>query len=441
MAIEEHRARQYELAIHEIIAATTTQTLDLDKILDTALEKIMDFLGVKNGGIYLLDFQTNQLVLRRYKKLTDDFIKEKSRVSMGEGCTGIAAKTGEIYCAFGMPEKQFLCEDAERLMGIDCFVAAPIMIKGKAIGVIELFAPTARRITKTEALIITSIANQIGIAIENAKLYQQASQNVTKLSSLKEELETANKELREHLDREAYIARTLQRGLIPIELPRLANYDVATRYISATEAASIGGDFYDFIPFENKSIGIVVGDVSGSGVETTTLSSMVKNTLRAFAFENPSPCNVIARTNSVIYKEAPLDKFASVFYALLEPSTGKLTYTNAGHPLPFVIKAKRQAVEQLKFCTSALALTYQLSCPEFEINLSEGDYFIAYTDGLTEAKHNHELFGDERLTDFLSKPWNATSSEEIADEILNAVQSFSGGFFVDDATLVIIKRI
>lgn len=439
MALEEHKAKQYELAIHEIIAATVAQTLDLDKILDTALEKIMDFLGVKNGGVYLLNPQTNQLVLRRYKKLTESFIKEKNRVNMGEGCTGIAAKSGEIYCAFGMPEKQYICEDAERLMELDCFVAAPIMVKGKAIGVIELFAPSARRITKTEAMLITTISNQIGIAIENAKLYQQEKQNVSNLSSLKKELETANEELKEHLDREAYIARTLQRGLIPIEPPTLEGFDIATRYISATEAASIGGDFYDFVPFEN-TVGVIIGDVSGSGVETTTLSSMVKNTLRAFAFEDPAPCRVIARTNSVIFKEAPLDKFATVFLALLEPATGKVTYANAGHPPPFLVKTRGQAVEPLKFCTPALALTDNLTCPEYEAKLSKGDSFVAYTDGLTEAKHNSELFGDERLSNFLTVHKDIASADEMADEILNAIQSFSDGYFVDDATLVVIRR-
>lgn len=440
MAAPEEQAKRQELVIHEIIAATAAQTLNLDNIMDTALKKVMDLMGVENGGIFLLDPKTGEYVLRRQEKLTQDFIREKGRVKLGEGCTGTAAKTGEIYCAYGMPERQFLCEDAERLMGIDCFVAAPIMVKGRAVGVIELFAPSARRITPDEAKAITAVANQIGIAIENARLYEESQENVSKLSALKNQLEKANYELREHLDREAYIAKTLQRGLVPLELPKLEGYEIATRYISATEAASIGGDFYDFIPIDDLLV-IVVGDVSGSGIETSTLSSMVKNTIRAFALEDASPSSVITRANNVLYKEAPLDKYASLFYAILDPKKAAISYSNAGHPPPLIIRGGRErAIEELPLCTNALALTKQISCPMRQTNLEIGDSFIVYTDGLIEIKQDSDFYGIDKLKKVLQKQVVTISANEMADEIISNAQSFSRGRFADDITLIILNR-
>lgn len=442
MALPEDQLKKQELAIHEIIAATASQTLDLDRVLDTALEKVMQLMNVNNGGIFLLEPETGQYVLRRQKNLTEGFIREKGRVNLGEGCTGTAAKTGEIYCAYAMPERQFLCEDAERLMKLDCFVASPIKVKGKVVGVLELFAPSARRITADEASLITAVGNQIGIAIENAKLYQEAKNNVAKLTSLKEQLESANSELQKHLSREAYIAETLQKGLLPLELPAYKNYDIAVRYISATEAAYVGGDFYDFIPIDSN-IGIIVGDISGSGVETTTLSSMVKNTIRAFALEDPTPSEVITRTNNVLYKEAPIDKYASVFFAILEPKTGKVIYSNAGHPPPMVVKVRGGTeIEELGFCTTALAMTSTMDCLQKEFDLEIGESFILYTDGLIEVRNaKNEFFGYSGLKNILLKQSPHSSADQVADQVLNAAEKLSGGSFTDDISLIIIKRV
>ncbi|KKM79533.1 hypothetical protein LCGC14_1348970 [marine sediment metagenome] len=439
MAKEIEQARKQELAIHKVIADTVSQPLDLDKLLDTALEKIMEVMNVDTGGIFLLEPETGQYVLRRHRNLTEQFIQEMGRVSLGEGCTGTAAKTGEIYCAFAMAEREYLCEDAERLMGTDCLAAAPIMVAGRAVGVIELFAPSARRISDIEADMITTIGNQIGIAIENTRLYQETKQNVTKLSKLKNQLEQTNTTLRRHLDHEAYIAETLQKGLLPLELPKLEGYEIAARYISATKEASVGGDFYDFIPVE-KNIAIVVGDISGSGIETTTMSSMLKNTARAFALEDATPSDVINRANNVLFKEAPPEKFATAFYALLEPEKGKIAYASAGHPSALLAKRDANVIEELPQCSPALAITESLDCVQSEVMLNSGDVLTIFTDGLIEVRKNKTFFGLERLKDEILGQPSIISASDLADRILTEAQDFSGGVFADDIVLIILKR-
>ena len=270
-----------DLAAINSVATAVGRSLELDDVLRIALDTVVELFGVNSGGIYLVDKPGGRLKLHTYKNLTKPFLKEKAAVSWGEGCAGQAATSGELYAAFASPGKAFVCKDSERLMGLDCLVAVPLKSKGNVLGVLELFAPTSRRLTEREARVINSIAGQIGVAVDNAILYQQSQATIRRLTALQKELTKVNRKLEAHLREESYIARTLQQSLLPAEIPEVEGLDLGTFYASATRSASVGGDFYDVFPMSDKLV-CMVGDVCGKGIEVASQAAAVKYSIRSY---------------------------------------------------------------------------------------------------------------------------------------------------------------
>ena len=425
-----------KLRIINDVAVAIAQSIELDTVLRTALDKMMEAFHVVTGGIYLIDFKTDRLILQISRGLTPAFMAEKANISPGTGCAGWAFDHNEVFSAFGRPEAGFICEDAERLMGIDCLVASPISTKRRVHGVIELFAPVSRRLTEEEADLVRIISGQIGIAIENARLYEESRDNVLELTELQQELATANKRLQAHLSQEAHIAEILQKSLLPRRLPEIDGLQIAARLISATEAADVGGDFYDFIEFD-RHLGIVVGDVCGSGIEAATLTGMAKNTIRAFAFEEQDVARVMARANRVIYAQTDPSKFVALFFGLLDFDSNRLEYCSAGQPSPVVVRADRQVIE-FEPGSTALGVDKDVAYRGYAFDLRPMDTLLIFTDGLVEARRENEFFGEESIKRIAQARFDLPA-EAIADSIIQSAKEFTGGQLRDDVALVSLR--
>ncbi len=426
-----------QLNIINAVTIAIARSLELDVVLETALEKVMEAFDVDSGGIYLVDSASGRLKLAASKGLTPAFKAEKSDVPPGIGCAGWAIDRGEIFAAFGTPEASFICEDAERLMGIDCLLAGPITTKSGVQGVIELFAPTSRRLTEVEASLIKVISDQIGIAIENARLYEESRGNVLKLTELQRELAATNRKLAAHLTQEVHIVEMLQKSLLPRKLPRTPGIQIATRLISATEAADVGGDFYDFIePVEGGKIAVVVGDVCGSGIEAATLTGSTKSTIRAFAFEDPHVSSTLCRANKVLYAQADPAKFVAIFFGWLNLDTRELEYCCAGQPLPLIHRDGR--IIELESGSMPLGVDPSASYNTSRIALNPGDTLVMFTDGLIEARQGAELFGAESVKEIILAN-EAKSLDGLIDTLLAAAKEFGGGTLRDDVAVVSMR--
>lgn len=426
-----------KLRIINEVAVATAQSIELDIVLKTALRKVMEAFNVNNGLIYLLDFHTDRLVLKAHSGLNAAFVAEMSNIPPGTGCAGWAIDHNEVYSAYGRPESGFICEDAQRLLALDCLVAGPISTKRRVHGVIELFAPTSRRLTEDEAGLITIIGDQIGIAIENARLYEESRNNVVKLTELQQELAKTNKRLQAHLTKEARIAEILQKSLLPRRLPSIPGLDIAARLISATEAAAVGGDFYDFIELDAARIAVVVGDVSGSGIEVATLTSMARNTIRAFAFEDPDAARVTTRTNRVAYAQTDPSKFIALFIAFIDTEKGMLEFCLAGQPSPIVLGVDGK-IAQLAPGSTAVGADKESLYKKEGMDLEKIDTLLIFTDGLIEARKGHDFFGEEAVKDFLIKNRDL-SAEDLVDSLLAAARDFADGNLSDDVAIVSIR--
>ncbi|HZD59854.1 MAG TPA: GAF domain-containing protein, partial [Anaerolineae bacterium] len=195
------------------------------------------------------------------------------------------------------------------------------------------------------------------------------------------------------------IADTLQSALLMIP-EKLPGIDFGYIYRSATETARVGGDFYDIFEIEHDKIGIIVGDVSGKGIEAATLTSVVRSTIKAHSYKGSTPAMVIAKTNDTIVKTSPTSNFVTIFFGVLNRITGNLAYCSAGHP-PTIIKRKTGSLEILEKHSPIIGAFPNLDYRSGKTTLKKDDVLIAYTDGIIEARNDGDLYGEQRFTKFI----------------------------------------
>ncbi|TMD61573.1 MAG: HAMP domain-containing protein [Chloroflexi bacterium] len=245
----------------------------------------------------------------------------------------------------------------------------------------------------------------------------------------------ARLEERARFEQELQTAQFIQRALLPKDMPALPGWRLMPFYRPARE---VGGDLYDFIPFEDGRLGIVIGDVTDKGIPAALIMATTCTMLRTAAQATDSPGAVLARVNDLLYAETPSRMFVTCFYAILDPASGRMCYANAGHDLPY----RRQANEvgELHARGMPLGLMPAMVYEEQEVILAPGEYILFYSDGLVEA-HNpgREMFGFPRLKTLLAEHADWAS---LIDYLLNELKGFTGEAWEqeDDVTLVTLQR-
>lgn len=242
---------------------------------------------------------------------------------------------------------------------------------------------------------------------------------------------------RERLNQELRIARLIQRTLLPRDLPAFPGWQLAAYYQPAWE---VGGDFYDFLSFEDGRLGIIIGDVTDKGIPAALVMATTRSMLRSLAQGKDSPGAVLARVNDMLYQDIPAKMFVTCLYAILEPTSGKLMYANAGHDLPYMWH--NGSVAELRATGMPLGLMPGKLYEEKETILAPGERVLFYSDGLVEA-HNpeREMFGFLRLETLLRELAQAQDTSVI-DYLLNELAIFTGGDWEqeDDVTMVSLQR-
>jgi serine phosphatase RsbU (regulator of sigma subunit) len=241
---------------------------------------------------------------------------------------------------------------------------------------------------------------------------------------------------RERVEQELRLARSIQQASLPKEVPTLEDWQITPYYQPARE---VGGDFYDFLELKDGRLGLVVGDATGKGVPAALVMASTRSMLRAVAQASDySPGDVLSRVNDSLAIDIPPNMFVTCFYAILEPESGRLSYANAGHDLPYLWHSGE--CEELRARGMPLGLMPKMSYEEKEIVLQEGDSAILYTDGLVEAHDpQREMFGFARLRALVSEHGEERA---LGDFLMKELYSFVGEGWEqeDDITLLTLKR-
>ncbi len=299
-------------------------------------------------------------------------------------------------------------------------LALPLITRAAVLGILVLDAdPTAPPWSPRQTTIAQGIANQSASAMESALLAQAAVEQ-------------------ERLTQEVRVAREIQTSLLPDRPPELPGWDVAAAWRSAR---AVGGDFYDFWDLAGPRFGFVIADVSDKGVPAALFMALSRSLMRAAALDGSSPCLAVERANRWITRDSQSGMFVTLFYGLLDPATGELTYTNAGHNPPLLLRTDG-GVQPLMTPGLALGVIESATLNEATTMLAVGDVLVCYTDGVTEAINaNEDEYSVARLT-ALAQQHQAASAEAIVAAILHDLNQHTGALpAFDDVTLVVIKRV
>jgi serine phosphatase RsbU (regulator of sigma subunit)/predicted ester cyclase len=244
---------------------------------------------------------------------------------------------------------------------------------------------------------------------------------------------------RELIEQELGLARTIQQASLPKEVPRLEGWQISPYYQPARE---VGGDFYDFFDLEDGQVVVVVGDATGKGIPAALIAEATSNMLRAVvqALGYSSPGEVLSRVNQTLLARIPLNMFVTCFYAILDPKSARLRYSNAGHDLPYLRHSDGEA-EELRARGMPLGLMSGMSYEEGEVLLREGNSVLFYSDGLVEAHDpKGEMFGFPRLKAFVAE--HGEEDRALGEFLMEELYSFVGEGWEqeDDITLLTLRR-
>jgi sigma-B regulation protein RsbU (phosphoserine phosphatase) len=265
---------------------------------------------------------------------------------------------------------------------------------------------------------------------------QKPWDNAQLLTTLHKEIEAGRARRREDAAerRELSEALKIQQRLLPQEVPQIDGWELA---VSWQPASGVGGDCFDTIRFGDTRLAISIADVVGKGIPAALLMSNLQAAVRAFASEAVEPQALCHQVNRILCGNIAEGRFISFFYSVLDAPTGMMTYTNAGHYLPMLVRADG-AVERLGAGGPVLGVLADAEYEQAHVSIGPGDRLLMFTDGLTEARSDaDEEFGEDRLLD-AAVAHRACSAPALQARLADSVATFTGGRLQDDATLIVL---
>jgi len=401
------------------IGREMSSILDLDVLLTRIASLTKRLIDYRTFGILLLNETTNMLEM----KLAVRYGEENSakNIKLGEGLVGWAALYKEPLLVSDVskdPRYINLVEDVRSELVI------PMLIKDRCIGVFDLESPELSAFTKENKELLTLLASQAAVAIENARLYEEVRRN------------------EERIEKELRFAQRVQAALLPTEPPRrLRNADVAGRFAPAHE---LGGDLHDFIDPEPNSLVVAVGDVSGKGAPAALYSAFAAELVRSRTYRRRytpdkfSVAGVLQAMNTILHDRQLEEYYCTLCYAFFDFKRRTVTLSNSG--LPYPVRCSDDDCGQIELPGVPLGSFSGVTYDEVTLPLRAGELFVFCTDGIFEAANvEGKEYGAKRLCDVVREHRKATA-REIVDAIFESVILFRGTAPQgDDMTAVAVK--
>jgi len=418
LCFDEYHARQrvQELsALYEVSKALSADR-DLQQILDTATHAIADVMKAKAVAIRLTkEDDPHKLEPRAIYNLSQAYL-DTGAIHVDDSQMLSEAMSGKpVYIRDMTTDPRVIFPGDAKEEGLASMLCLGIMHQGKSIGTIHLFSGEQRSFSPFEVRLVTAISQMLGTAIQNARLDDQRTKSRRVL-------------------RQLHLAANVQRRMLPGEMPKLPPFDLAARYVPSFE---LGGDFYDVIDLDGH-IGIAIGDVVGKGVAASLLMASVRASLRAYAQDVYDLDEIISRVNNALTRDTLDNEFATVWYGVFDPDTLRLTYCNAGHDPPMLLRSGE--IHSLDTGGMIVGVQSDIEYEKGLFDMAPGDTLLLYTDGLVDSFNDAgEKFGRKRIESALIESADKSATDTI-NHILWQVRRFTGPRQgVADTTLVVVK--
>jgi sigma-B regulation protein RsbU (phosphoserine phosphatase) len=387
--------------------------LELDALCDQVAEIVHRVVDYEMFAIFLVDEKANELVLKTSRQMTT--IAPRRRIALSEGLTGAAARTKEpVIVGDVRQDPRYVAVEPD----VRSELVMPLVFKGRVVGVFDLESRELDRFTHEHIKVLTPLASQIAVAIENARLY--------------EEITKREKRYRKELA----IAQRIQEGLFPEESPKGVRWEASAHFVPARELA---GDLFDFYDLDEHRLGICVGDVAGKGVPAALFGAFTSGTIRARAFQKAAPKEILFRANRTLIRRAVDGLYCALTYAVFDFQANEVRISSAGLPYPIHYKASEKKAAPILLPGVPLGLFDNNEYDELTIPVEKGDVFVFHSDGVTEAWNGAEEFGSARLASLVTKH-GLLSAEDLGGKVEGTLRDWAGPHLAnDDVTFVIVR--
>jgi sigma-B regulation protein RsbU (phosphoserine phosphatase) len=395
------------------IARELTSILNLDELLKRIAELLNRLIDYQMFSILLVD-PSGEKLQHRFAQRFEERLHLKHDIPIGRGVVGHAAQSKEAVLVPDVSKSEIYIQSNP---DTHSELAVPLIYQGNVIGVLDLEHTRRNYFTEDHKRTLTTLAAQLAIAIENARLYEQIARQ------------------EQRLERELALARELQFRLLPHSLPKMHHLEVAAKFVPAR---AIGGDLYDFVTYSLSRLGIAIGDVSGKGAPAAIYAALVSGILRSHAPIEPGPAEMLSAVNLSLAERRIAAQFVSIIYAVWDDEARTLVVANSGLPRP--IYCHDGKIELIEATGLPLGLFDAADYDEFSFKAKPGDMFVFYSDGILDARNRHgHSFAQERVEAIVSAC--ATKSADcVVNEIFKAVTEHAAGVEAfDDQTVVAIK--
>lgn len=414
---------------------------DPDETLAAAVHAAVELLGADAGTIRILDDESEHLLLRAYTGLSDEYIARAATLPASRVLDTEELRGGVVAITDLDADPRVLRRDELKREGLRSMISAGLSFKGRTLGTLRLYTRARREFTDIERSLLRSIAQHSAAAVASARL-------------LETELD------HRRMLRQVHLAAEVQGRMFPRVAPAMPGVEIAARHIPSLE---LSGDFYDFIDLRDirptphaagtpapPRLGLLIGDVVGKGVAAALHMSSVRASLRAHVQDLPDLDEVMNRVNAAMCRDTLESEFATVFYGILDANALRLTYSNAGHDHPIIVRVPEHRpptmadVDELATGGMVIGVDPSQRYQSASFDLRPGDVLLLYTDGLSDAmSFDKERFGKKRirvamLQALREKP--DASADEIADHIVWENRRFVGlNERSDDTTLIVLR--
>jgi sigma-B regulation protein RsbU (phosphoserine phosphatase) len=401
------------LEVQNEIAIELASILELGPLLERVGQLLRRLIDYQMFSIMLLD-EKGETLITRYAWRFGYSHAPLRRIPVNTGLVGAAVREWRFVNVPDVTkDPRYLPMNEETRSEL----VVPLFYKGRIIGVLDLEHTRPHFFTEEHERILTTLAAQVAIAIENARLYQ------------------AVRAQERQLERDIAMAREVQLRLLPSTAPELKNAEMAVRFLPAR---TIGGDLYDFVEYTPSRTAIVLGDVSGKAAPAALFAAMVSGIMRAAAAQQPEPAQMLALLNQTLQERKLESQYVTMLFALWDDESRTLTVANSGAVQPLHCSGGTSVT--VKAEGFPLGLFPEVSYDEIEITAEPGDVIVFVSDGILDAENEkEEMYGEDRLAGMLCAH-RGESALAVADAILEDVSRFQGATDrFDDETIIVLR--
>jgi len=420
--------------LERVGGALSTET-KFDEVLKTVTDYSAEVLNVRSAAILTVSKDKKHLIPRYvygfyppvekiegYAATKEKFLIERfktDKIEIGKSYLGEVAKKGEPLLIQDAMNDPSIVQSAKGLMDIRTVIVVPLKFQEEVVGVISFLNKIkGGSFTRAEFRLAQTLANQVAVTLNNFRLYNEML-------------------VKQREERDVEIAGDIQRQLLPKEYPKI---DKVELFGFSKAAKGVGGDYYDFLNFDNTRVGVIMADVAGKGVPAALVMVMIRSILHSVARKNISPSQIITFINKMLTGQVSQERYATMFYYLLDVPTEKLYFTNAAHGPLLIFRKNKNEFEMLDTPGLPVGITEEQKYGQGVTRISEGDIAILYTDGITEARNvDKEEFTIDRVKEII-KENSDKSAIELGNTLIEQINEFVGEAPQhDDETIVILK--